>query len=131
MTSFAWSWSAILLGAGVVVGVAIVTVIGILLLEAQRRRDENATAFQSRLAEPISRELGLAGVSVLPTVRIPLWTGATRPAVIRLSGRVPSRDIRDRVVRLVEREAARLHYFRIEDHIRIERLGDEYQRRPA
>jgi hypothetical protein len=70
-------------------------------------------------------------VSVLPSIRIPLWNGATRPAVIRLTGRVPSRDIRDRVVGLVEREASRLHYFRIEDHIRIERRGDEYRRRLA
>ena len=117
------------IGAGILVGVALVTAVGILLLEAQRRRDDRASAFQNRLAEPISRELGLAGVSVLPTVRFPLWSSATRPVVIRLTGRVPARDIRDRVVRLVEHEATRLGYFRIEDHIRIERLGDEYRRR--
>ena len=131
MSLYAWSWTAIFIAAGVVVGVGIVTAVGVLVLEAQRRRDDLASAFQNRLAEPIARELGQAGVSVLPTVRIPLWTSATRPAVIRLTGRVPSRDIRDRVIRLVESEGARLHYFRVEDHIRIERLGDDYQRRPA
>lgn len=131
MSWYAWSWPALALATGIAVGVVSVTVIGILVLGARRRRDDRASALQHRLAEPISRELGLAGVSVLPTVRIPLWKGATRPAIIRLTGRVPSRDIRDRVVRVVEREAARLHYFRIEDHIRIERLGDEYQRRHA
>jgi hypothetical protein len=131
VTSYVWTWPAIALVAGIVVGVGVVTAFGVLFLEAQRRRDERATAFQNRLAEPISRELGLAGVSVLPTVRIPVWTGATRPAVIRLSGRVPSHDVRDRVVRLVEREASRLHYFRIEDQIRIERAGNDPQRRQA
>ena len=106
-------------GAGVVLGVALVTALGVLFLEAQRRRDQRAAAFQDQLAEPILRELGQAHVSVLPTVRIPLWKGATRPAVIQLSGQVPAREIRDRVVRLVEREAGRLQYFRIEDRIRI------------
>ena len=125
-----WTWPALALGAGIVVGMAVVTAIGILLLEAQRRRDQRAAAFQDRLAEPIARELGLAGVSVLPTVRIPLWKAATRPAVIQLAGQVPSADLRDRVVRLVEREAGRLRYFRIEDRIRIT-PGAERERRLA
>ena len=126
-----WSWTALSVGVGIVVGVAVVAAVGILLLEARRRRDDRASAFQNQIAEPIARELGVVGVSVLPTVRIPLWNSATRPVVVRLTGRVPSRDLRDRVIRLVEREAARLRYFRIEDHIRIERLTDEPRRRQA
>ena len=125
------SWPVLALAAGIIVGIGLVTVLGVLLLEAQRRRDERATAFQNLLAEPISHELGLAGVSVLPTVRIPLLKGATRPAVIELSGRVPTREIRDRVLRLVEREARRLQYFRIEDRIRVERVSGDERRRSA
>ena len=106
-------------GAGVVVGVTLVTALGVLVLEAQRRRDQRAATFQDQLADPILRELGHSNVSVLPTVRIPLWKAATRPAVIQLTGQVPNREIRDRVVHLVEREAGRLRYFRIEDRIRI------------
>jgi hypothetical protein len=127
----AWSWPVIALAFGVMVGVGIVSAVGILLLEAQRRRDQRASAFQNRIAEPISRELGLAGVAVLPTVRIPLWKASTRPAVIQLTGRVPSYKIRDHVIRLVEREAARLRYFRIEDRIRIAEPGEEERRRLA
>jgi len=115
----AWTWPAIALAAGIILGVAVVSAAGVFLLEAQRRQDQLATAFQDRIAEPIARELGMAGVSVLPTVQIPLWSAATRPAVIQLMGHVPSRELRDRVVRLVEREAIRLRYFRIEDRIRI------------
>jgi hypothetical protein len=126
-----WSWPVIALAMGVVVGVASVTAIGVILLEAQRRRDQRAVAFQDRLAEPIARELGQTGVSVLPTVRIPLWSAATRPAVIQLVGQVPSRDLRDRVVRLVEREAIRLHYFRIEDRIRVVPSAEGSTRRLA
>ena len=127
----AWRGPAMAAGAGVVVGVALVTALGVLVLEAQRRRDQRAVAFQDHLAEPILRELGQAHVSVLPTVRIPLLKGATRPAVIQLTGQVPTRDIRDRVVRLVEREAGRLQYFRIEDRIRINPPAEGAGRRLA
>ncbi|MBM4441305.1 MAG: hypothetical protein FJ027_12885 [Candidatus Rokubacteria bacterium] len=127
----AWSGPAMALGAGVVVGVGLVTAIGVFLLEAQRRRDQSAAEFQDRLAEPILRELGEANVSVLPTVRIPLWKAATRPAVIELAGQVPSREVRERVVRLVEREAGRLRYFRIENRIRIAPPSEESGRRLA
>jgi hypothetical protein len=129
--SYAWTWPALGMIAGIVLGVAIVTGVGFFLLEAQRRRDRRAADFQDRLAEPISRELGLAGVSILPTVRIPLWSASTRPAVIQLVGQVPSSDLRDRVVRLVEREAMRLRYFRIEDRIRITPVAEEPGRRLA
>jgi len=126
-----WTWPAIAVAVGIVLGVVVVTGIGMVLLKGQRRRDQRACAFQDRLAEPISRELGLAGVTVQPTVRIPLWSAATRPAVIQLVGQVPSRDLRDRVVRLVEREAIRLRYFRIEDRIRITPPAEQPGRRLA
>jgi hypothetical protein len=127
----AWSWPTIALAVGIMVGVGIVSAVGILLLEGQRRRDQRASAFQNLIAEPIAREIGMAGVSVLPTVRIPLWKASTRPAVIQLTGQVPSYKIRDQVIRLVEREAAQLRYFRIEDRIRIAEPGDEERRRVA
>jgi hypothetical protein len=116
---FSWSVSSPALAIAVVTGGGIVIAAAVLVLEAQRRRDQRASAFQDKIAEPIARELGATGVSVLPTVRIPILRRATRPAVIRLSGQVPSRDLRDRVVRIVEREAMRLQYFRIEDRLRI------------
>jgi hypothetical protein len=115
----AWTLQTIALAAGVVIGSAAVSVLAVLMLEAQRRRDRRAAAFQSRLADPITRELGFPGVAVLPTVTIPLWSASTRPALIRLEGQVPSYVVRDRVLRLVEREARRLRYYRIEDRIRI------------
>ncbi len=126
-----WSWPVIALAVGIVVGMVSVTVIAVILLETQRRRDQRAAAFQDRLAEPIARELGQVGVSVLPIVRIPLWSAATRPAVIQLVGQVPSHDLRDRVVRIVEREAMRLQYFRIEDRIRVAPSAEGSGRRLA
>ena len=46
-------------------------------------------------------------VARLRPVAFPLWNGATPPAVIQLGDQVPSRELRDRVIRLVEREAMR------------------------
>ena len=127
--TLAYTWAALVLAVGILIGVILVTLVGIVLLDAQRRREERAAAFQERLAGPIARELGLAGVAVLPTVRIPLWSASTRPAVVQLVGQVPSHDLRDRVVRIVEREAMRLRYFRIEDRIRIAPFSEEPRRR--
>src|SRR2546430_5653998 len=120
-----------LLGLGIACGIAIAMAVGVLTLEAQRRRDQRAAALQDRLTAPITRELGQAGVSVLPTVRIPFLTSATRPAVIQITGHVPSPDLRDRVIHLVEREGGRLRYFRIEDRMRISRPREAERRRLA
>ena len=75
--------------------------------------------------------MGNTGVAVLPTVHIPVMSAATRPALIRLEGQVPSYDLRDRVIRLVEREAMRLRYFRIEDRIHVTPPADQPGQRLA
>ena len=126
-----WSWSTVALAAGIFAGVGLVTALGILFLEAQRRRDQRAAAIQDQIGAPLAKELGAAGVSVLPIVHIPLWKGATRPALIELTGEVSTRTLRDRVIRITEREAARLRYFRIEDHLRISRDVGRRRRRSA
>jgi hypothetical protein len=128
---FGLTTPTLLLGLGLVLGIGIAITAGILALDGQRRRDQRAAALQDLLAAPITRELGQAGVSVLPTVRIPLFKAATRPAVIQITGHVPSRELRDRVIHLVEREGARLRYFRIEDRMRISRPRDSERRRLA
>src|SRR4051812_22417811 len=63
--AYTWTWPALVLAAGILIGVILVTVVGIVLLGAQRRREQRAAALQERLAGPIARELGLAGVAVL------------------------------------------------------------------
>ena len=127
--NLAYTWTAVVLAVGILIGVILVTIVGIVLLDSRRRREQRAAAFQERLAGPIARELGLAGVAVLPTVRIPLWSASTRPAVVQLVGQVPSHDLRDRVVHIVEREAMRLRYFRIEDRIRVAPSAEGPRRR--
>ena len=127
--NLAYTWAALVLAVGILIGVILVTIVGIVLLDSRRRREQRAAAFQEHLAGPIARELGLAGVAVLPTVRIPLWSASTRPAVVQLVGQVPSHDLRDRVVHIVEREAMRLRYFRIEDRIRVAPSAEEPRRR--
>jgi hypothetical protein len=120
-------------GPTAAVGIAIVVVIGVLIalgvryLEARSRRDEDAARLQQALSEPFARDPALAGCSVLPVTSLPL----RGPALIELTGWVPSPEVGTVAVRAVEREAARLgQQIRIVD--RLEVLGaDGAMRRPA
>jgi hypothetical protein len=97
-------------GPTLLIGVAVVVVIGLLIawgvrrLEAHNRRDEEAARLTQALADPLAREPALAGAGVMPVVTVP-WRGRPR---VELTGWVSSREMRDAAVRAVEREAGRL-----------------------
>jgi membrane protein implicated in regulation of membrane protease activity len=95
-------WLVVGVGATFVSGVLIA--LGVRYLEAQSRHDEEATRLQQALIEPLARDPALAGSAVLPLVSVPL----RGPARVELTGSVSSPEVRDAVVRTVERESARL-----------------------
>lgn len=123
MDWFTGPWLAV--GTGVVLVVGVLIALGVRYLETQSRHDEEATRLQQALIEPLAREPALAGSSVLPLVTLPL----RGPARVELTGRVPSRDVRDAAGRAVERESARLGR-RVRIFNRLE-VQDEAVRRPA
>jgi hypothetical protein len=123
MDWFAGPWLAV--GIGVVLAVGILIGLGVRYLETQSRHDEEATRLQQALIEPLAREPALAGSAVLPLVTLPL----RGPARVELTGRVPSRDVRDAAGRAVERESARMGWrVRIFNRLVVQ---DEAVRRPA
>ena len=102
MDWFTGPWLVAGFVAVVVVGVLIVA--GVRYLEAQSRYDDEATRLQQALIEPLAREPGLTGSTVLPLVTMRLH-GLVR---VELTGWVPSPEVRDAAARVVERESARL-----------------------
>ena len=94
----------------VVVGslLAVLIVLGALIkmLDLKRKRDSEAVVVQARLSDAILRDPRLFSLPITPTAHVPLLTG--KPVTVEVAGQVPSEDLRDAAIDLVEREASQL-----------------------
>jgi hypothetical protein len=110
--------SAILAAVIIVVGLVALLGITVKLLDLKRRREAEAVQLQAQISDALLREGALFGLPVTPTAHVPWWSGT--PAIIELRGQVPSPEIKDAVLSLVHREAARVRPdFRIEDEVAV------------
>lgn len=99
----------------------VVMVLGVLItiLDLKRRRDGEAVLFQARISDAILRDPRLFSLPIAPTAHVPLWKGT--PVTVVVTGKVPSEDLRQAAIRLLDREA-----FHMAPEIRIEaRIGIE------
>ena len=117
-SNFSITWSPIVVG----ICVAAIVVIGILVawgvraLEAQRRRDQEASRLQSAIAALIQADPRLRGLPIMPIVQIP----KKGPARLTLTGQVPSGETREALHRVAERSTAGLpREFTVEDRTKI------------
>ena len=92
------------------VGSAIVllVVLGALvkMLDLKRRREGEAVIVQSQVSDAVLRDPSLFSLPITPTAHVPLWTGT--PVIVEVAGCVPSEDLREAALRVIEREAAHL-----------------------
>ena len=116
--NFSVTWSPLSLGIGItaVVLVGLLVAWGVRALEAQRRRDEEASRLQSAIAALIQADPRLHGLPIHPTVQIP----RKGPATLTLTGQVPSAETREALRRVMERSTAGLpRRFTVEDRTQI------------
>lgn len=109
-------------GIGVVaVVVAILLAGGIAgkLYDLKRKREEDAALLQSRISDAVLLDSSLAAFPIIVSARRPLWR---RPAaVVEIAGTVPTPELRDTAIRLIERELARIRPdARTEDRVVID-----------
>jgi hypothetical protein len=94
----------------VVVGslLAVLVVLGALIkmLDLKRKRDSEAVVVQARLSDAVLRDPRLFSLPITPTAHVPLWKGT--PVTVEVAGQVPSEDLREAAINLVEREASQL-----------------------
>ncbi len=103
---------AIVLGLLVIVGVAVK------LYDLKRKREAESVHLQAQISDALLREQALFGMPVTPTAHVPFWSGT--PAVVDVTGQVPSTEAREQALRLVHAEAARIRSdFTIEDHLAV------------
>jgi hypothetical protein len=101
-----WLGAAPTTVAGVGLGIVLLGLLiawGVRRLEANERREREATRLQERIAEAISREPRLRTASMRPVVSVP----ACGPVIVELTGEVLSPHARDLVVECARREIAR------------------------
>lgn len=107
----------------VVVGslLAVLVVLGALIkmLDLKRKRDGEAVVVQARISDAVLRDPRLFSLPITPTAHVPLWKGT--PVTVEVAGQVPSADLREVAINLVEREASQLGpEVRVESKIAIE-----------
>jgi hypothetical protein len=104
----------------VALGVAVLVILAALakLADLRRKRETEAVVVQARVSDALLRDPGLFNYPITPTAHVPLWKGA--PVTIEVAGQVPSEEVRETALRLIEREAAQAHPdVRIESRIGV------------
>jgi hypothetical protein len=71
--------------------------------DLRRKRDLEAVVIQARVSDALLRDPRLFSLPIAATAHVPLWKGS--PVTITVTGQVPSEDLRQTALRLIEREA--------------------------
>jgi hypothetical protein len=88
--------------------VAVLVILGALakVADLRRQRDLEAIVVQARVSDALLRDPGLFSLPITATAHVPLWRSS--PVTITVAGQVPSEDLSEAALRLIEREAAQL-----------------------
>lgn len=106
--------------AVVALGIAVVVILAALakVADLKRKRETEAVVVQARISDALLRDPGLFNYPITPTAHVPTWKGS--PVTIEVAGQVPSEEVRQVALRLIEREAAQIrHDVRIESRIGV------------
>jgi hypothetical protein len=104
----------------VALGIAVLVILVMLakMADLRRKRETEAVVIQARISDAILRDPGLFNFPITPTAHVPLRKGS--PVTVEVAGQVPSEDIRQAALRLIEREAAQVHHdVRVESRIGV------------
>jgi len=89
-----------------VIGMLVLIGVGVKMYDLKRKREAEGVALQARVSDALMREPNLFTLAVTPTAHVPWWSGT--PVRLEVTGRVPTPEARDQIVRLVEREAQQI-----------------------
>jgi hypothetical protein len=90
----------------IVIGMLVLIGVGVKMYDLKRKREAEGVALQARLSDALMREPNLFALAVTPTAHVPWWSGT--PVRLDVAGRVPSPEVREQVLRLVESEARQI-----------------------
>jgi hypothetical protein len=103
----------------VILGLLAVVGVGVKLYDLKRKREAEAVHLQAQISDALLRDPALFGMPITPTAHVPFLGGT--PAVIEVTGHVPSQEARETALRIIRAEAARIRPdFRIEDRLALD-----------
>jgi len=91
---------------GLIVTVLVILGVLVKMWDLKRKRESEAVIVQSQISDALLQEPALFSLAITPTAHVPLWKGS--PVTVDVAGQVPSDDLRQAALRVVEREASRL-----------------------
>ncbi len=106
--------------AAVVLGLGVLAIIAAAakLVDLRARREAEALQLQAQISDELMRDRTLGGLPVVATAHVPVVKGS--PATIVLTGQVPTPELRQAAIRLVEKEACRTRPdVRLEDRVAV------------
>jgi hypothetical protein len=90
-----------------VLAVIVLIIVAIARFFAMRRKQiTDVLILQSQLADAVAREAPLQGLSINPRARAAGWRKSQ--VTVEVTGEVPTPDLREKAMRIVEAEASRL-----------------------
>ncbi len=105
----------------VVVAVLLAIGVGVKLYDLTRKREQELLSLQLRISDALLLDRSLAGLPIAAFASRSLWRRS--PVVVAVTGPVPTPELRDAVMRLVERELShRQPGGRAEDRIVVDPL---------
>jgi hypothetical protein len=99
---------------------ALLVILGVIvkLLDLRRKRENEAVVVQAQISDAVLRDPALFSLPITPTAHVPLWKGS--PVTVEVAGQVPSDELKETALRVVEREATHLRPdVRIEDRVGV------------
>jgi hypothetical protein len=99
---------------------ALLVILGVIvkLLDLRRKRENEAVVVQAQISDAVLRDPTLFSLPITPTAHVPLWKGS--PITVEVAGQVPSDELKETALRVVEREATHLRPdVRIEDRVGV------------
>jgi len=91
---------------GVIVTLLVILGVLVKMWDLTRKRESEAVIVQSQISDALLQEPALFSLAITPTAHVPLWKGS--PVTVEVAGQVPSDDLRQAALRVIEREASRL-----------------------
>ena len=98
--------SAELYGTLLIVGLVVLVGVAVKLYDRRRKRQDEAIQLQAQVSDALLRDPRLVNVPIVVTAHVP--TFGHGPAVLDVSGQVPTRDLHDVALRVVDQEASRI-----------------------